>query len=140
MYDHGRHEYLALSGVSIVRYVELRQLENSLEVEPPLRILGVVAAPSNLGPLDVELERQRIHMALSGLQSRGLVELAWLQQPTVEHLQDVLHRGPWHVLHFIGHGGPVRWAATAAAHSRPVAGRPGTPVRAVGRRSRARQV
>ena len=33
------------------------------------------------------------------------MELAWLEGQTWRHLQRAMRRGPWHVFHFIGHGG-----------------------------------
>jgi WD40 repeat protein len=39
------------------------------------------------------------------LQGRGLVELTWLEGQTWRDLQRAMRGGPWHVFHFIGHGG-----------------------------------
>jgi hypothetical protein len=37
--------------------------------------------------------------------ARHLVELTWLPGQTGQDLQRAIRRGPWHVFHFIGHGG-----------------------------------
>ena len=57
LYDSDRDEYLCFSrDTPIVRYTDLRQPVRRLTVEPPLRILGMVASPRDLDPLDVEHE------------------------------------------------------------------------------------
>jgi Tol biopolymer transport system component len=76
-----------------------------LRVEPPLRILAMVVSPSDLPELDVERERQRLETALGPLSSRGLVEVVWMQGGTTRDLQQALWKGPWHIFHFVGHGG-----------------------------------
>lgn len=45
--------------------------------------------------------------ALAPLKTRGLVELAWLEGHTWRDLQQALWpgHGPWHIFHFVGHGG-----------------------------------
>ncbi len=53
----------------------------------------------------VLVERQRLQVALAGLAREGLVELAWVAGQTYGDLEDVLDSGPWHVFHFVGHGG-----------------------------------
>jgi len=96
-----------------------------LTVSAPLRVLGVVASPIDLEPLDVDLERQRVERALAGLVDQGLVELVWLEGQTWRDLQRAMRRSPWHVVHFIGHGGfdphrdeGVLWLADDAGRAR----------------------
>ncbi|MBN2393495.1 MAG: SUMF1/EgtB/PvdO family nonheme iron enzyme [Anaerolineae bacterium] len=106
LYDSRRAEYVCLSqDTPILRYLELPQPIQPLTVTPPLRILGMVASPSNLDPLNVDLEKQRVETALRDLQDAGLVELAWLEGQTWRALQRAMRRGEWHIFHFIGHGG-----------------------------------
>ena len=71
---------------------------------PPLRILGMVASPNDLPPLDVAREKQRVENAIQALRANGLVELTWLAGQTWRDLQRAMRVGPWHVFHFIGHG------------------------------------
>ncbi|MEX5257858.1 CHAT domain-containing WD40 repeat protein [Kocuria arenosa] len=75
-----------------------------LEVEPPLRILGIVAAPYDLRELDAEAEKRHLEKALAKPVADGLVELVWAEEATWDGIQTSLLDGPWHVLHFIGHG------------------------------------
>lgn len=75
-----------------------------LQVRFPLRILGVISAPRGLPALDSAREREQLARALAGLTGPGLAELAWAPAATWDRLHETLLDGPWHVLHFIGHG------------------------------------
>ena len=106
LYDADRGDYLSLSlATPLVRYIPLPQPMEPLTVQPPLRVLGLVVSPDDLAPLDVQREKQRLESALARLRDRGLIELEWLPGRTWRDLQQALRRGPWHVFHFIGHGG-----------------------------------
>jgi hypothetical protein len=89
----------------VVRYLNLPRARRPLPVTPPLRILAMVSAPSDAVVLDVEREKRLLEEALEGLAASGGVEISWLQQATLRGLQRELRRGPYHVFHFIGHGG-----------------------------------
>lgn len=106
LYDPDRDEYLCFSrDTPIVRYTDLRQPVGRLTVEPPLRILGMVASPRDLDPLDVEHEKSLMDEAIEDLQVDGLVKLTWLEGETWRDLQRAMRRdGPWHIFHFVGHG------------------------------------
>ena len=65
----------------------------------------MVAAPSDLAGLDVAEEKRRLTAALAKLQKRGVVDLVWAEGGSWPVLQSMLLDGPWHVVHFIGHGG-----------------------------------
>jgi CHAT domain/WD domain, G-beta repeat len=106
LYDPGASEYICLSSTTpIVRYLELAQPPQALRVTQPLSILGVISSPKDLPELDIEREKQRLEKAIADLRARGLVELTWLPGQTWYHLLRAMRRGPWHILHFIGHGG-----------------------------------
>jgi hypothetical protein len=106
LYDASRGDYLSLSlATPLVRYIALPEAMEPLTVDPPLRILGLVVSPDDLAPLDVEREKQRLEYAVAQLRARELVELQWLPGRTWRDLRQALRRGPWHVFHFIGHGG-----------------------------------
>ena len=76
-----------------------------LLVTPPIRILAVAVSPSDLDGLDVERERTRLNAAMEAIQAKGLVELTWVPGQTWQDFTEALWEGPWHILHFIGHGG-----------------------------------
>ena len=106
LYDPRQAEYVCLSRrTPVVRYLELPQPIQPLAVTPPLRILGMIASPSDLPPLDIGREKQRVEEAVKDLQAQGLVSLTWLAGKTWRELQRAMREGPWHVFHFIGHGG-----------------------------------
>ncbi|MCB9157970.1 MAG: pentapeptide repeat-containing protein [Caldilineaceae bacterium] len=105
LYDARHERYVALSNrTPIVRYIELPQPVRPLVAPAPLRILGMVANPSDIEPLDVAHEKERVETAVAELQTQGLVELVWLEGDTWRDLQRALYEGPWHIFHFIGHG------------------------------------
>lgn len=99
-------DYLCLSrNTPLVRYLDLAQPIEPLTVTPPLQILAMIASPTDLEPLRTERERERMSRALAPLEARGLVKLTWLEGQTWRDLQHYMRGGPWHVFHFIGHGG-----------------------------------
>jgi len=106
LYDARQSEYLCLSrSTPLVRYLPLAQPAQPLTVKPPLRILCMIASPSDQDQLDIIREQQRIKSALDTLESQGLVQLYWIPGQTWNDLQQAMWRGPWHIFHFIGHGG-----------------------------------
>ena len=106
LFDPTHNEYICLSTQTpLVRYLELAQPPQVLAVAPPLRILGLIASPEGLDKLNVELEKQRVEEALADLLADGLIELHWLPGQTRRDLQRAMRQGPWHIFHYIGHGG-----------------------------------
>jgi uncharacterized membrane protein HdeD (DUF308 family) len=106
LYDPDRDEYLSLSSKTpLVRYLDLHQPVEQLPVSPPLRILGMVSSPRDLPVLDVEYEKGLVEEAIKGLRTSSLIEMTWLEGQTWSDLQEAMWGGPWHVFHFIGHGG-----------------------------------
>lgn len=109
LYDPRKRDYLCLNPhTPLVRYTELPQTVPPLEIEMPLRILGMVADPVDMPTrLDIASEQRRVSEAVRSLEERGLVELVWMEGHTWRDLQRVMRSatGSWHILHFIGHGG-----------------------------------
>ncbi len=106
LYDTAQRDYLCLDvNTPLVRYPELPLPIQPLPVTSPLRILALCVGDTRLGQLNVAEERARMNRAVAGLQARGLVELVWLDGQRVDDLQRALRHGPWHIFHFIGHGG-----------------------------------
>jgi hypothetical protein len=105
MYDQRQKEFIGLSrDKPIVRYMETPQPIQPLTIKPPLRILGMVANPSELPRLDINAEKQRIENAVKDLQERGLLSLTWVNGQTWRDLHNVMMDESWHIFHFIGHG------------------------------------
>ncbi len=103
LYDARQGEFIGLSQQTpIVRTVETLAPLQPLAVTPPLRILGLVASPSNVEPLDTARERDLLANA-AGRAAENL-ELAWATSGSWRALQQQLQQGPWHIFHFIGHG------------------------------------
>lgn len=105
LYTPGLDRFPALSeNTPIVRYIEMGHPQATLQVEPPLTILALIANPSDAEPLNVEQEWDRLQQALTRLQASQLVRLERLEQATLPALQDRLRAGEVHILHTIGHG------------------------------------
>lgn len=107
LYDSGRNRFFGLSEhTPIVRYLDLAERVRPLEVEPPLRVLVMISSPEDYPDLEVSREWAQLQEALSDLVSRGLVELVLLEEASLSMLRLYLRRkGPFHIFHFIGHGG-----------------------------------
>jgi hypothetical protein len=96
-------DYLALR-LPVARSPHLMEPVAPLRFEPPLRVLGVIARPVDLPELNAERERADLTRALGGLSSE-LVQIKWLAGDRWSDLADEIRSRPWHVLHFVGHGG-----------------------------------
>ena len=106
LFDSRIAEYVCLSSQTpIVRYIELPKVIQPLKVVPPLRILGLNASPRGLATLDAENEKHRMGVALDNLVKHGQVTITWQEHTTWRDLQRLMRAGPWHIFHFIGHGG-----------------------------------
>jgi CHAT domain len=104
MYDSRDGTFLSRStNRPIVRYPEIGDAARPLSVSLPLRILGMVAAPSDLPTLDVNREKRLIENAVQELKRRGLVDIEWVENGTIDGLKQALRHNP-QMLHFIGHG------------------------------------
>jgi hypothetical protein len=88
----------------LVRHVPVAAPVPPLRVQSPLRILGIVSSPRGLGVLDADLEKEQLTQALAQPCADGLIEVHWAARATWSTLQDLMLRGQWHVVHFIGHG------------------------------------
>ena len=89
---------------SLVRHVAAGSPTPALAVAPPLRVLGMVASPRGLPPIDADRERELLTTALRPQIDAGLVEIDWIDEATWSRVHDKLLEREWHVLHFIGHG------------------------------------
>ncbi len=103
LFDAREGDYICLSAQTpIVRYVSLPQPIEPMQIELPLRILGMTSDPKDLARLDIAREKQHMEQAISAL--RGKADLTWIDGASWRELQRSMRQGPWHVFHFIGHG------------------------------------
>jgi hypothetical protein len=114
MFDAGGAGFLSLSIDSpVVRYQDLNTPVEHISVDPPLRLLVAICAPSNAPELDVAHERAKVEEALSELVEARLMQIDWLEHATLKRLQRALYAN-YHAFHFIGHGGYDERAQTGA--------------------------
>lgn len=105
LFDDDQSEFVALSSnTPMVRSIELPRVVQPLRIVPPIKVLGMVASPEDLPPLNVEREKRRVEHAIAPLVARGAVEVTWLETGTWRELLRAMRKGPWHVFHFVGHG------------------------------------
>src|SRR6266487_972393 len=105
LYDD-QYGFVGLSPeTALVRYVQLPRPVRPFPVSPPLRILAMISAPSDVPGLQGEEEWAKLNDSLSDLAQQGLVQLDRLEAGTLSALQRPLRLNEYHVLHFVGHGG-----------------------------------
>ena len=88
----------------LIRQIPTTDVMEPLSLDPPLRVLAMVAAPSDLPAIDAEAERMRLETALGPHIARGRILVEWLDDVTWANVHEKLLSAPWHVLHFVGHG------------------------------------
>jgi CHAT domain-containing protein len=100
------HGFLGLSPqTALVRYLEMPKPAQPFPISPPLRILAMISAPSDVSELHGEEEWDKLNDALSDLVRQGMVQVDRTEAGTLAALQGPLRRSDYHVLHFVGHGG-----------------------------------
>ena len=66
----------------LTRYLEMGRPAEPLTIQPPIRILGMIASPNDLPALDTEQERNWMVEAIDHLLESRTVELAWVEGQT----------------------------------------------------------
>lgn len=90
----------------ISRSFQQRPDREPQRVELPLRVLVAVAAPTDRPPADTAKEVAVIKEAVRDLTGPGgMLDVDYIEQATREDVAQKLKDKPYHVLHFIGHGG-----------------------------------
>jgi peptidoglycan hydrolase-like protein with peptidoglycan-binding domain len=87
----------------IVRLLETGVMSPAPVIDGAVRILGIVASPQDLAPLDVDGERNRIEQALASVKAAGQVKLDWLEPASPRSLRLALRDGNYHAIHYVGH-------------------------------------
>lgn len=105
LYDPQRQEFAGLTPhTPLVRHVDLKQPVAPFRVEPPLRMLVVVANPGGQPLYDEEDVWLRLVDTLDHLAVERKLVLERLIPATVHELQRRLRNNQYHILHYIGHG------------------------------------
>ena len=101
--------YLCLKNLSpLVRFMGNADAQGQIRIDRPLRILAMIANPGGEWEwLDTEAERRRMEEVLQD--SKLPVHFRWVLGGTPDDLFDLMLQGPWHIFHFIGHGGTDRY-------------------------------
>jgi len=103
LYRQERRESLCLARrTPLARHLDVPRPCRPLRVEGPLCILVAAASPAGEPPLDLAAEREKIEATWAKLPG---VHVEILDRATATGLRAKLHERPFHVLHFMGHGG-----------------------------------
>ncbi len=107
LFDPNTEQFLAMSDhTTLFRYIPLRQAPQALLAsELPIKILTIFPNPADLPPVDIAFERQVMDKALAPLISSGLVELIFLEPPTVRKMVETIRDSNVHILYYQGHVG-----------------------------------
>ena len=106
LYDANQNHFLTTSSETpVVRFLDLPQRIAPLRVALPLRVLVMIASPRNLKRLDADGEWARLQESLGDLIRGGQIVLERLSSATLDTLRLRARGAPFHVFHFIGHGG-----------------------------------
>jgi len=89
----------------VVRYMHMDEPVGELPVKGPLSILVMISSPDDYPRLDVDKEWKNLNKAFADLRRNGAVELKLLEDASETALQHELRTHPYHIFHFIGHGG-----------------------------------
>ena len=105
LYSRARDDFLFSDRMKpVVRWLEVDAPPPTLAVEPPLRLLFALAAPSDRAELSMSEELAHLDEALRDLAHSGVVDTRRIEHTTLESLDQALLEHRPHVLHFIGHG------------------------------------
>jgi TPR repeat protein len=109
LYDSELSRFFSLyQNTPVIRFLEIPRPPRPIQVVLPLRILAASSTPTDyprLPGLEQGYEVRVLEDALRAHRERGLVELVKLEGATVATLRAKLRSNPFHVLHFMGHGG-----------------------------------
>ncbi|GIK66294.1 MAG: hypothetical protein BroJett018_40880 [Chloroflexota bacterium] len=100
----GPQDFLALSRQTpIVRFPKETVVRRRVSLSYPLRLLVMIASPSDLPPLNVQQERTLLEKATADLRAKGLLEIDFLEDASLRTLQRTLRLKDYHIFHYIGH-------------------------------------
>jgi len=102
LWDEEKNDFLSrLRHTPVVRFLPVAR-DPLPPFVGPLKVLVVMAGPSDLPKLDLEAEWKRIWV---DFEKHPEISVTAIQQPSLADLRKKLLEETWHVLHFIGHGG-----------------------------------
>jgi CHASE2 domain-containing sensor protein len=107
-YMYGKNlsiSFLALDqNVSITRYIPFTKPSEPKEYRAPLKILVVIAKPTDLQILNTGDEKKSLKKSLLTLRLLRQVKLSFCENATLEKLGTQIRSEKYDVLHYIGHG------------------------------------
>ncbi len=104
LYDPTFDRFLCTSSLTpITRFLDLPIITKPIFIQPPIKMLVVIASPKNYPKLNTEAEWLGIQESLGNLSSKGLIKIDKLEGASYQQLQKKLLQDTYHIVHFIGH-------------------------------------
>ena len=106
LYDEGTNTFLGNNTQTVLsRYIDVPWQKRDIKAASlPLKVLLVIASPTNLATLDATVEEKLIREALAKYIEAGQVELDVLHKATRRNIQQKLREKPYNIFHLIGNG------------------------------------
>ncbi|MEA5593324.1 CHAT domain-containing protein [Rivularia sp. UHCC 0363] len=106
LYDEDTNIFLANNIDTILsRYIDVPLQKREIKAASlPLKVLLVIASPSNLAHLDATGEEKLIREALGKHIDAKIIELDVLKEATIRNINQKLREKDYNVFHVIGHG------------------------------------
>ncbi len=89
---------------ALMRFIPMKLPVRASAIEPPLRILAVIANPEGVVPLDVEQEKRILQEALQPQIDAGRIQLQVIDKARIETINQAMRSYEPHIFHFVGHG------------------------------------
>ena len=106
LFDAGRGDYVTLSASTpLVRYISLPQSHGAARGPPAAARAGHDRQPVGSRDARRRSRATATRQALDKPRRRGADRARLDDGSTSRDLQAMLRRGPWHIFHFVGHGG-----------------------------------
>ena len=106
LYDEDTDIFLANNIATVLsRYIDVPLQKREIKAASlPLKVLLVIASPTDLAHLDATGEEKLIREALGKYIDAGKIELDVLKEATIRNINQKLREKPYNVFHLIGHG------------------------------------
>lgn len=105
LYDAETASFPAISPeTALMRFIPMKLPVRASTIEPPLRVLAVIANPEGVTPLNVEQEKQILKEALQPQIDANRIALHFVDRARIEAVNQAMRSFEPHIFHFVGHG------------------------------------
>ncbi len=108
LYDDGTHMVVVDKGLELTRYIQFDTPPTPLQTDLPLKMLFIMPPMEDMNSASRKSEFEAIIRELEPLREKGELDWELLAPPTWDHLEETIHSGMYHIIHFDGHGSFAR--------------------------------